>query len=192
MADESGLIRNRRYIVWVAEKASLNKLLLLLLLLLLLSIYTSATKLRILNTFSQNITSITPVYFRPYSNRHISGPYICAICCPAYVDDAYGNACVAYNYMIWYNSLCQLGTFRMPKCKERTWKLCVSRSNCTPPPPPSFVTSHIYIGLHRTTRIIRLHAIRQRFLRAVASTRDTWALLPHADFRLLTVVKQHI
>jgi hypothetical protein len=29
MADESGLIRNRRYIVWVAEKASLNKLLLL-------------------------------------------------------------------------------------------------------------------------------------------------------------------
>jgi hypothetical protein len=32
MADESGLIRNRRYIVWDAEKASLNKLLLLLLL----------------------------------------------------------------------------------------------------------------------------------------------------------------
>jgi hypothetical protein len=31
MADESGLIRNRRYIVWDAEKASLNKLLLLLL-----------------------------------------------------------------------------------------------------------------------------------------------------------------
>jgi hypothetical protein len=29
MADESGLIRNRRYIVWDAEKASLNKLLLL-------------------------------------------------------------------------------------------------------------------------------------------------------------------
>jgi hypothetical protein len=33
MADESGLIRNRRYIVWVAEKTSLNELLLLLLLL---------------------------------------------------------------------------------------------------------------------------------------------------------------
>jgi hypothetical protein len=30
MADELGLIRNRRYIVWDAEKASLNKLLLLL------------------------------------------------------------------------------------------------------------------------------------------------------------------
>jgi hypothetical protein len=30
MADESGLIRNRRYIVWDTEKASLNKLLLLL------------------------------------------------------------------------------------------------------------------------------------------------------------------
>jgi hypothetical protein len=29
MADESGLIRNRRYIVWDAEKASVNKLLLL-------------------------------------------------------------------------------------------------------------------------------------------------------------------
>jgi hypothetical protein len=40
MADESGLIRNRRYIVWDSEKASLNKLL------LLLYIHTSASLTR--------------------------------------------------------------------------------------------------------------------------------------------------
>jgi hypothetical protein len=113
MADESGLIRNRRYIVWDAEKASLNKLLLL---------YSSNTECS-----TQNAT-LTTTYERLHTqNDETTGNFEFLESCPVTVVDALseiGTAVISAALSL-DELLSQITTSRVPKFCYQSVYCCI-------------------------------------------------------------------